>query len=145
MRFRKKPIIIDAIQFTGKNSADIHEFCGNAAREPVGTDIMEIVTLEGVMVASPKDWIIRGVKGEFYPCKPDVFEKTYELVEKGMNKKTARALKKGYREAGQIYWTDEMTKIIKAKNLELTAYRVGFFLSLAFSAFVAILYARAAW
>lgn len=79
-QFRKKPVVIEAIQFDGKNTADIHEFCGESAREPVGENHMEIVTLEGVMTARAGDWIIKGVNGEFYPCKPDIFEKTYEPV-----------------------------------------------------------------
>ena len=64
---------------------DIFEFCGRPydryVREPVGNNYLEIITLEGVMKAQPGDYIIKGVKGEFYPCKPDIFEKTYELVE----------------------------------------------------------------
>jgi len=81
MKYRKKPVVIEAIQFNGRNSADIHEFCGEFVREPVGEEYLEIVTLEGIMRAQHGDYIIKGVKGEFYPCKPDVFEQTYELVE----------------------------------------------------------------
>ena len=80
-KFRKKPVVIEAVQYVGRNSEDIHEFCGSVAREPVGEDYMEIVTLEGVMKASVGDYVIKGVSGEFYPCKPDIFEKTYEAVE----------------------------------------------------------------
>ena len=80
-RYVKKPIVVEAIQYDGRNSADIHEFCGDKVREPVGKDYLEIITLEGVMKAQPGDCIIKGVKGEFYPCKPDIFEKTYEPVE----------------------------------------------------------------
>lgn len=79
MKYRKKPVVIEAVQFI--NSADIHEFCGKKVREPVGESFLEIETLEGVMKAMPGDFIIKGVKGEFYPCKPDIFEKTYEKVE----------------------------------------------------------------
>lgn len=79
-KFRKKPVEIEAIRYDGKNSADIHEFCGECALEPVGEIYMEIVTLEGTMKAMPGDYIIKGVKGEFYPCKPDIFELTYEEV-----------------------------------------------------------------
>lgn len=79
-RYVKKPIVVEAIQFNGRNSADIHEFCGDKVREPVGKDYLEIITLEGVMKAQPGDYIIKGVKGEFYPCKPDVFMKTYEEI-----------------------------------------------------------------
>lgn len=79
MKYRKKPVLIEAVQFV--NSADIHEFCGDKIREPVGKDYLEIETLEGTMRASVGDYIIRGVNGEFYPCKPDIFEKTYEAVD----------------------------------------------------------------
>jgi hypothetical protein len=79
-KYRKKPIVIEAIQFNGRNSADIHEFCGDKVREPVGKDYLEIETLDGIHIASPGDYIIKGIKGEFYPCKPNIFEKTYEKV-----------------------------------------------------------------
>ena len=79
MKYRKKPVVIEAVEFI--NSADIHEFCGEYAREPVGETFMEIITLEGIMKASLGDYIIKGINGEFYPCKPDIFEKTYEKVE----------------------------------------------------------------
>lgn len=79
-KYRKKPVIIDAVLFDGINSADIHEFCGDNVREPVGETYLEIETLEGTMKANPGDYIIKGVNGEFYPCKPDIFEKTYEKV-----------------------------------------------------------------
>lgn len=80
-KYRKKPIVIEAIHFNGRNSADIHEFCGDKVREPVGKDYLEIETLEGIHIASPGDYIIKGIKGEFYPCKPDIFEMTYEKVD----------------------------------------------------------------
>lgn len=76
MKYRKKPVVIEAVQFNGRNSADIHEFCGDKVREPVGKDYLEIKTLEGIHIASPGDYIIKGINGEFYPCKPDIFEKT---------------------------------------------------------------------
>lgn len=83
-KFRKKPVVIEAIQYNGHNSADIHEFCGNVALQPVlpigVMPYMEIITLEGKMKAIPSDWIIKGVNGEYYPCKPDIFDKTYDLV-----------------------------------------------------------------
>lgn len=80
-QYVKKPIVIDAVQYDGKNSADIHEFCGDKVREPVGVDYLEIVTLEGVMRISPGDYVIKGIRGEFYPCKPDIFKMTYEEVD----------------------------------------------------------------
>ncbi len=87
-KYRKKPVVIEAIQFNGRNSADIHEFCGDKVREPVGKDYLEIETLEGVHIASPGDYIIKGIKGEFYPCKPDIFELTYEKVEEDYAEQT---------------------------------------------------------
>ncbi|GEO08751.1 hypothetical protein [Segetibacter aerophilus] len=78
-KFRKKPVVIEAIQYTGKNQAEIISFTGNKAKTlgDQGTSIM-IPTLEGDMYANAGDFIIRGVSGEFYPCKPDIFEITYE-------------------------------------------------------------------
>lgn len=79
MKFRKKPIIIDAIQFRG-NDKECIEFCPTA-RDPDDRKANLIIpTLEGEMLVSLGDWIIEGVNGEFYPCKPDIFEKTYEKV-----------------------------------------------------------------
>lgn len=82
MKFRKKPVVIEAIQFTGSNHADLVHWMGF---RPLGhnytPDVLHIATLEGVMIAGPLDWIIKGVNGEFYPCKPDIFEKTYDPVE----------------------------------------------------------------
>ena len=62
-----------------------------------------------------------------------------------MNKKQAKAARKGYKEAGQLFWTDEMTAMLRKKHKELIAYRLGFLASLAFAAGVAVLYARAFW
>ncbi len=81
MRFRKKPVIIEAVQYTDgskKNLAEILRFCPTIGILP---DCLSIKTLEGTHRADMGDWIIRGVKGEFYPCKPDIFEQTYERVE----------------------------------------------------------------
>ena len=82
-RFRKKPVVIDAIQWTGENYTRLSEWLSHwrrpLPRGAMGT--LMIPTLEGEMQADPGDWIIRGVKGEFYPCKPDIFEATYEPAE----------------------------------------------------------------
>ena len=97
MKYRKKPVIIEAMQlntnaenvrniliFMGQ---DVNIFCDKASGmldtyvASVKNKGMKINTLEGVMTASIGDYIIRGVNGEFYPCKPDIFEKTYELLE----------------------------------------------------------------
>lgn len=85
-KYRKKPVVIEAVQFNG-NSPQIEAFMGNSvkslSRETDENSIVNaliISTLEGHMRADLKDWIIKGVNGEFYPCKPDIFEKTYEQV-----------------------------------------------------------------
>lgn len=78
MKFRKKPVIIDAVKWTGKNKIEMEEFVGVSAY--FSGKKLEIATLEGDMVASVGDWIIKGLEGEFYPCKPDIFEKSYEKV-----------------------------------------------------------------
>lgn len=82
MRYRKKPVVIDAVQFVNGEqpsnfAADV--IAGNVRYTEEGT--MLIRTLEGVMEAQSGDWIIRGVKGELYPCKPDIFAATYEPAE----------------------------------------------------------------
>lgn len=78
MRFRKIPVVIEAVQFTG-NFDEIEAFVGGDAESRDGK--LLVATLEGPLHASDKDWIIKGVAGEFYPCKPDILEQTYEPVE----------------------------------------------------------------
>lgn len=82
-RFRKKPVVIEAVQFTGTNRDEVLAFAGKDINDTVVEgDVrfpaMFIPTLEGVMEASVGDWIIRGVAGELYPCKPEIFEATYD-------------------------------------------------------------------
>lgn len=88
MRYRKKPIVIEAIQFIDKG----HDVLAisELMDEHLAIDysvpdkpIIKISTLEGVMTADIGDYIIKGIQGEFYPCKPDIFEATYEKVEGG--------------------------------------------------------------
>lgn len=83
-KFRKKPVVIDAIKWDGSEEST-HEVLTFAdapnvyhAIGPGDLEEIEIDTLEGRMTASIGDWIIRGVKGELYPCKPDIFAATYE-------------------------------------------------------------------
>ena len=99
MRFRKKPIVIEAMQLewgtwnemcdfagVGKLSDGNPEGCfigedGQGHSEPVSNEIgLWIPTLEGLHLARENDWVIKGIKGELYPCKPDIFTETYELV-----------------------------------------------------------------
>jgi len=84
MKYRKKPVIIDAIQWKGgrDNVDEIKQFAGKTFFcWHIYTNSISIETLEGMINASKDDWIIKGIKGEFYPCKPDIFEATYEPVE----------------------------------------------------------------
>lgn len=99
-KYRKKPVVIEAVQWTGKNIDVIKKFVGASAEFhyhiTVGNMIavsetppnsgdyevgLTINTLEGDMQANVGDYIIKGVNGEFYPCKPDIFEKTYDKIE----------------------------------------------------------------
>jgi hypothetical protein len=80
LKFRKKPVVVEAVQFTGANAEECCKFIGRERLNSCGDGYIGIRTLEGSMTATPGDWIIRGVKGEFYPCKPDIFEQTYEAV-----------------------------------------------------------------
>ena len=87
-KFRKKPVVIDAIQLpelevdmSETEKAELHHLLRGADWHSGHEGTLIIETLEGSMTASPGDWIIRGVNGECYPCKPDIFDKSYELVE----------------------------------------------------------------
>ena len=76
--YRKKPVVIEAVQWTGENHAEMCEFIDPEVFEIIPRVGLVIHTLEGDHHASPGDYIIKGVNGEFYPCKPDIFAKTYE-------------------------------------------------------------------
>ena len=78
-KYRKKPVVIEAVQWLGSNFGEMTDFM----HDIYGVDDKNLIipTLEGDMTAGMNDWIIKGVKGEFYPCKPDIFEATYEKVE----------------------------------------------------------------
>ncbi len=78
--YRKKPVIIEARCFTGHNGAAIGDWASDHGVQcDLWPDHLDIRTLEGVMRVDPGDWVIKGVKDEFYPCKPHIFEATYEL------------------------------------------------------------------
>ena len=74
--YRKVPVVIEATQYTGDNFQELAEFVGKYLVVGVGGTFIR--TLEGDMLVSIGDYVIKGVSGEFYPCKPDIFEKTYE-------------------------------------------------------------------
>lgn len=73
--YRKKPVCIEAWRLTDRNQKEVAEWCRGGAKPHGGVLIQ---TLEGNVLASVGDWVIKGVKGEFYPCKPDIFSATYE-------------------------------------------------------------------
>lgn len=88
-KYRKKPVVIEAMQWKKGNEGNLAQWLWNnkSVEVKLGVDSnghfiesITIKTLEGDMKASLNDYIIKGVDGEFYPCKPDIFEKTYELV-----------------------------------------------------------------
>lgn len=92
MKYRKKPVVIEAMQFTYPPTEMLEWFCPalknfRKARHPGAKAEADIVTLEdgsdgrAKHVATEGDWIVKGVQGEFYACKPDIFEATYEAVE----------------------------------------------------------------
>jgi hypothetical protein len=85
MRFRKKPIVIDAVRFQHWNTSEVADFLGGSPGfgsdgDPIVPFVL-IETLEGTMRANDGDWIIRGVAGEYYPCKDSIFRATYEATE----------------------------------------------------------------
>ena len=133
MKYRKKPVVVEAVQWTGLNLEEIKEFVGGALIYIINDTAwevekgrprvyMKIRTLEGEMEVSEKDFLIKGVNGEFYPCKPDIFQKTYvpedkrqtiydpdrvvELLEKEKNPL--------YREDGSLMSERTMIEIDKA-------------------------------
>lgn len=92
MKVRKKPIVVETIQWTGDNLSEVQEFVGDSlllheydyhTSNSIRTVVtgISIHTLEGDHYASVGDYIIKGVQGEFYPCKPDIFEETYEVID----------------------------------------------------------------
>lgn len=78
--YRKRPVVVEAVQWTGNNHAEMCEFIDSEVFEIIPRVGLVIRTLEGDHHASPGDYIIKGVNGEFYPCKPDIFAKTYEAA-----------------------------------------------------------------
>lgn len=81
MKYRKKPVTVEAVQWTGENWKELIELENFSDVGLFGNNgDLAVKTLEGWLYASPGDYIIRGIRGEFYPCKPDIFEETYEPV-----------------------------------------------------------------
>lgn len=83
MRYRKKTVVIEAVKWNGDKVSEVVDWVREALEDNtlfrMGCDVI-VDTLEGKMKASPGDYIIKGVQGELYPCKPDIFEKTYDKI-----------------------------------------------------------------
>lgn len=81
-KYKKKPVEIEAVQYIGDNIDEVEDFVDQKLLrvEKENGISLGIPTLEGMMTASIGDYIIRGISGEFYPCKPDIFNKTYDVV-----------------------------------------------------------------
>jgi hypothetical protein len=81
MKYRKKPVVIEAVQYTKSNRYQINAFMGVYPWHDNNNNELIIETLEGPLKASVGDYIIKGIKGELYPCKSDIFEAIYEKVD----------------------------------------------------------------
>lgn len=77
-KYRKKPVVVEALLWSGSNPNEVKQFIGDSWTYKVIGGQVRIATREGNMFASTGDYIIKGIAGEFYPCKPDIFEATYE-------------------------------------------------------------------
>ncbi len=81
-KYRKKPVVIKAGQWDGSNLGEVEREIGlRMENVTISLGILNIRTLEGIMVTNPGDYVIRGVRDELYPCKKDIFEETYEVVD----------------------------------------------------------------
>lgn len=81
MKYQKKPVVVEAVQYDG-NLSSVKKFIDHKVDYAFSKGNFNILTLEGRLHVSDGDYIIKGVHGELYPCKPDIFEETYELVDK---------------------------------------------------------------
>ena len=121
-KFVKKPVVIEAVQYNGTNITEIESFVGaklSTIMSSVEDTQLVIPTLEGYMKVSKGDYVIKGIKGEFYPCKPDVFEKTYDVVEDEVRPQTfgEKAVGITFNPSG----SDEVheAKMLAAKQIDL--------------------------
>jgi hypothetical protein len=82
-KYRKKPVVVEAIQWDGFESTyrKINQWSFGNVQQSLRDRTLIVQTKEGIMKANPMDWIIKGIADEFYPCKPDIFDATYEKVE----------------------------------------------------------------
>lgn len=121
-KYRKKPIVVEAIQvrYGYINLKEVHEFLGEQGgfHNLLGKKPF-IRTLEGDMYISDGDYIIKGVQGEFYPCKPDIFEATYETVDNDVNLYHALFMRYGFtNKQAEVLLADPKSRAIILSNLE---------------------------
>ena len=117
-KYIKKPVVVQAVEYNGNNVQEILNFCGGTAVVGMLNEIT-IKTLEGPLHVSEGDFIIKGVEGEYYPCKPDIFEKTYDVVENAERPQTfgEKAVGITFNPSG----SDEVyeAKMLAAKQIDL--------------------------
>jgi len=128
-KYRKKPIVVEAMQISKNTLCSLFTFIGESKNYPAckvgGMDPndgkFKLITLEGVLTVEPGDWIIKGINGEFYPCKPDIFKKTYEAIEEDSEPKR------------RMFDDDDLNKLYNMKihemmelptNFHIMVYRV---------------------
>lgn len=82
-KYRKRPLLIEAIRFTEETKNRVFDFvtCDKYAAFELDQPVLHIQTLEGLVVVHLGDWVIKGIAGEFYPCRDDIFRETYEIIE----------------------------------------------------------------
>ena len=120
-KYRKKPVIVEALRvnFGYTNIHDIKDFIGESFNDVYRNKAPYIETLEGNMYISDGDYIIKGVKGEFYPCKPDIFEATYEAVDNDDNIYHALFMRYGFtHKQAEVLLADPKSRAIILSNLE---------------------------
>lgn len=123
MKYRKKPVVVEAVRWTGNNHAEMCDFIDPEHFEILARSGLIIHTLEGDLHASIGDYIIKGVEGEFYPCKPDIFFQTYEAVNEGRSVNNPKwiTFSHGGRELVAISITGLMPNEIQ-ETIKLIAY-----------------------
>lgn len=124
MKYEKRPVVIDAIQYTGDNYEEIIVFTMGNAIYDIKDTVLRIKTLEGEMTVNKGDFIIKGVKGEFYPCKPDIFEITYTAVSEtqDLTKKAVSQMNKAELQT-YIKILDRKLRIMEKEFVRLEKYK----------------------
>lgn len=117
MKYRTKPVVVEAMQYVGTNFLELNEWSNHQVKVDIRSHSNKVVipTLEGGMEVSLGDYVIKGIQGEFYPCKPDIFEATYEKANE--SEKIEIALTVGGKEFGKAV-VDASNKLQKENSNE---------------------------